>query len=195
MKFCFDLDDVIAETYSEIMIASEHFHTYILGRNMCARDVAMANGDYFYFAKALNWDNTDVYRFFHEEYPLFLEKCKVKRSSVSAIKTLYDQGHKITILSAREERKFGQVYFLTEDWLKRNEVKYNELIIGEKKKSMIVSANEYDVFVDDSIINCIDVAENSECKVYFFRCKYNAKVNIGSFCNIKEIDSLQQLLR
>ena len=52
MHFCFDLDDVLSDTYSVLLSESLIFHCNVLNRPRVDRKVQDAYGDYFYFAKS-----------------------------------------------------------------------------------------------------------------------------------------------
>jgi len=73
---------------------------------------------------------------------------KVKEGAAKSINTLYEQGHTIIIYSARTWME----YEMTAHWLKANNIKYHQLILGKPIG---------DVWIDDRALT-FDNWENIE---------------------------------
>lgn len=193
MRICFDLDDVLCDTYSQIMDSSADYHINVLKRKLIARKIQNAKGDYFYFAKALGWGEKEVEAFFHESYPKFLEFCEPNLEAIYKLQEIHQKGHQIIILSAREERKENTVVSLTHSWLNANDIPYDNLIIGCKNKLSVLKKIKSDIFIDDTFENCYKVSCLTNTKVYHYICEYNKNMNIQYNKKIQPINSLNEI--
>lgn len=81
------------------------------------------------------------------------EKCLAtpKQNNIDIINKLYNNYNQIIIYTARG----WQEYKMTEDWLKRHNVKYHLLICGKV---------QYDFWIDDKAINVEDIDKIMELK-------------------------------
>lgn len=190
MNICLDLDDVIADTYPEMMKQSLKFHNEVLKRQTCEElNICMANGDYYWFARALNWSEEDLKLFFQTYYPGFLKLCRVIRDSVDFLNSINEK-HNIIILSAREKRDYENVEYITIEWLKKNGVKYDKVLIGHKNKFEYLKDNKIDVFVDDNIENCRQAIRANVPWVFVYKTVYNMNISdedIISLTNLFDI--------
>ena len=66
---------------------------------------------------------------------------------------------------------------ITKQWLKDNEVEYDELIINAEDKLKIALEKKIDIFIDDSFKNCKNIADNTEAKVYLMNSRVNGSFN------------------
>lgn len=194
MKYCFDLDDVISNTYVELMKSSMRYHIEILKNTYVCREIEKAQGNYAYFYKALEWGEDEVNGFFHSEYPFFLDECVPNESVIGVVNELYEKGNEIHILSAREERGKCVVYEKTRKWLEKWGVQFNKLLIDTSTKSVYLKDNEIDVFVDDLWDNCVDAKQNSSSIVCHVRCEYNRGVDYDYSNGIVEIEDVDKLM-
>ncbi len=62
-----------------------------------------------------------------EEKTYSRSMAKVIKDAVESVNNLYDDGHTIILYSARS----WQEYEMTEDWLKRHNFRYHQLVMGK----------------------------------------------------------------
>lgn len=196
MKFCFDLDDVIADTYPQLLAAAIKFDRKNLMHSSAQTDysLTMAHGDYFWFAKILKWSEKNLYDFFQTTYPYFLENCQAYDGSKECLNILRRKKHEIIILSSREYRNYYDVEQLTSDWLSRNDIPYDKLVIGVKNKLTYLSENPVDIFVDDLTDNCLIALKANVPHVFRFVCEYNSNEKGNIMPRIADINDLRFLL-
>jgi len=86
----------------------------------------------------------------------------IKKDAKKYIDRLIHDGHNIYLISARNNKDHINAYKNTKEWLRKNEIKYNKLIItknhkndkhGKSKKCL---ENNIDIMIDDSIFICKD---------------------------------------
>ena len=173
MNIGFDLDDVICDTYPMIIREAQRYHKEVLKLKPCPIIEEESKGNYCHFAKKLGWTEDNLRNFYYDYYPFFLEKCEKIEGTINLIKKVKEMNNNIFIISAREQRKYYNVYELTMRWLINNGVPADYVAIDVKNKSEIIEKFNISVFVDDSYKNCVDISSRKNCSVYHNICKYN----------------------
>ena len=77
---------------------------------------------------------------------------------VEIIKKLHNDGNEIYIITARDSEFHENPYLQSEIWLKENDIYYDKLIVNARDKARICLENDIDLFIDDSISNCLNVS-------------------------------------
>lgn len=174
MNYWIDIDDTICNTDVVIMKAALHYHEGVLKRQVPCDDAKENfSTDYFYFARYLGWDVEDVSRFFHDEYPCFLRHALIKKDVKKSFDYLRQNGHKITLLSARYDREYnGETLNITRQWLKDNKIVADDIILDCANKSAFLSDKE-GVFIDDSYNDCMELSLNQNIRVIQFLSMYS----------------------
>lgn len=166
MVIGFDLDDTINNL-------ADVFNKYALKfneeNNICYEIQKHEWG----FDKAFGWDKEDAETFLYKYLEALFKENTIKEKAKDVINKLYDQGHKILIITARSTKHVTNVLDLSTKWLKDNEIKYHELIIEGKNKVDKCKEKNVDIFIDDRPNNCEKVAELENVKVYMFVNEYN----------------------
>lgn len=176
MIFVFDLDDTICDTdnYSEKYILN-FFKEHNLPYKQIAKDVRFAEMKFDWEHDfALNW-----YKEYGDEMMLnFPCKFGVKET----IKQLHNLGHRIVIATARATDWHTEPKRITMQWLKNNEIIFDDIYIGRKDKEKICEEVNADVFVDDDLNITAKVKElfnSSEGKkVFLSTTEYNKNLEI-----------------
>lgn len=84
----------------------------------------------------------------------------IKHGAKEIIKRLKDEGNEIIIITARDDIEFSDPLNLTINFLKENDIYYDELHIAIKNKGKFCRENNIDVLIDDSIKNCTSAKSN-----------------------------------
>jgi len=88
------------------------------------------------------------------------------------ISKLRKEGHKIYIISARDEKYFKAPYEDSKKWLDNNGIEYDEIIIACKEKGKTCKELGINAFLDDKEENCIEVS-NEGIKAFIFDNVFN----------------------
>ena len=78
---------------------------------------------------------------------------------------------------------------VSKEWLKRNNICFDELIVNAQNKADIASDKNIDYFIDDSIKNCEEVSQRG-IKSYLFSAEINKHYNSDS---IKKVYSWKEI--
>ncbi len=118
-------------------------------------------------------DNNDgnkyqkIFGFTYEELKYFLkdiqesitDNAPLRYMAADIVNLLHSDGNEILIITARDFEFHDDPYKQSETWLKKNKIYYDKLIVNARKKGEICKQEKIDLFIDDNISNCLDVAK------------------------------------
>ena len=94
-------------------------------------------------------------------------------------KKLKEEGNNIYIITARYEQDgIESVEGLTEEWLKKNKIEYDRLLINSSDKLKIAREYNIDVFIDDCFKFCKEI-NDAGIKSYMFVGTTNNNIETG----------------
>ena len=101
-----------------------------------------------------------------------------KPFAVEFINSLYDQGHRIIIATARDIDWHTNPVALTKLWLAKNKIKHTKLYTKRIDKELICEEENADFFIDDDLKTTARVAEHFKnigrnCKSMLMTSEYN----------------------
>ena len=115
-------------------------------------------------------NNGDTYKkkfqFSYEELKYFLKEIQeditnnaLPRENVKeVIDKLKEDRHEIYIVTARDSEFHDDPYKLSKDWLDKNNIYYDRLIVNAREKASVCKNENIDLFIDDQLNNCLGVA-------------------------------------
>lgn len=114
-------------------------------------------------------NNGDTYKtkfkFDYEELQYFLREIQEEITNraiprdgvVEIIKKLRKEGHLIYIVTARDSEFHDDPYNLSKNWLEKNNIEYDKLIVNARQKAPICEQEKIELFIDDQLNNCLDI--------------------------------------
>jgi uncharacterized HAD superfamily protein len=152
MRLGIDIDDVVTNTSEAInkLIMQESDNEKLQELKEHMKEIMKGN-----------ISNLDVLAFCSENYVNVYKIVKIKENAKEVIQRLLNKGNEIYFITARGERMgfFKGSEDATIEFLKENDLKYNELIFGAMDKATVCLENKIDVFIDDSVEHCEDVSK------------------------------------
>lgn len=115
-------------------------------------------------------NNGDTYKkkfqFTYEELKYFLKEIQeditnnaLPRENVKeVIDKLKEDRNEIYIVTARDSEFHDDPYKLSKDWLDKNNIYYDRLIVNAREKASVCKNENIDLFIDDQLNNCLSVA-------------------------------------
>ncbi len=189
MVFVFDLDDTICETdaYSEYYI-----NKFFKENNWNYQQIAKVTR----FAEAkFNWPNEMAKAWYKKYGDEMMLEFSCKKDAIKTINTLYDNGHKIIIATARNYDWHSNPEEITLQWLKNVGLKVSKVYIGRVDKEIVCENEKADFFIDDDISITKKVSEvlNGKGKQAFLM---NSDFNQTQECpsNVKRVSGFKQLM-
>ena len=113
-----------------------------------------------------NGDNyKKKFQFSYDELKYFLKniheeitnRAKPRDNAVEIINKLKKEGNKIVIITARDSEFHDDPYLLTKNWLDKNNIEYDKIIVNAREKGKVCKKEQIDVFIDDQLNNCLDI--------------------------------------
>ena len=160
MNIGIDIDDTLTDIRDKLNLAAEK-HANELGKeNKNEEDKYVEDNN-----------NGNVYQikygFTYEELKYFLsvihegitKKEEPRKNCVEIIRKLHNEGHKIYIITARDSEFHEDPYKLSKDWLDKNNIYYDELIVNARNKLEVCQRKNIDLFIDDQLANCTKLSE------------------------------------
>ncbi len=160
MKIGIDIDNTITEVQEELNNAAYEY-AIKLGKNI--------NNAENSFEDIKN--NVDTYKkkfqFSYDELKYFLKNIQEEITNnavprekvVEVISKLKKLDHKIYIITARDSEFHDDPYNLSKNWLDKNNIEYDKLIVNAREKAPVCKDEKIDLFIDDQSNNCLDIAK------------------------------------
>ena len=129
--------------------------------------------------KAFKWNTDQTMKFWNKYILKYFEETAPRTFAPEVIEKLRNDGHKIILITARDEygvpqEHWGKEQQITKDWLSKNNIKYDKLIFETEKMQPCIE-NKIDVMIEDSPHNIEELS--SKIKVIKFDCQYNRDVS------------------
>lgn len=143
MNIGIDLDDTLSTLQAlKLKTANEYFKKYNISYNLINKN---ANR----FGEMYDWTGEECSKFWREIADTMLSKAKPKASAVNVVNNLKNSGHKIIIISARTNQWHDDPYALTFNWLTKNNIPFDKIIVGHLDKTNSCIEEKIDIFIDD----------------------------------------------
>ena len=157
MNIGIDIDDTIANTYDVLFNYVQEYtiHDIVTDREKANRDIIAQ----MYYTNFRNGDKKQDKEFFDKYYEKTVLKVKPKRNAVENIKKLKEEGNQIYLITARFPSEKFNIEELTKGWLKKYDIPYDKLILNSENKVITAKEHCIDIFVDDNIKNCTEMAK------------------------------------
>ena len=188
MNIGIDIDDTISDTYATLFEYAQKYTVEELKREPIINKCDSTN--HFYIVYMHNWSKQEAIKFWDKYYAEILKKVNIKTFASDYIKKLKNQGHKINLITARWEMNNSDVRGITIQWLKDNNIEYDNFFMNADDKLKLVKENDIDIFIDDSFDNCKKIAYNSKSKAFLMDSRINGSLQDDK---IKRVYSWSQI--
>ncbi|MGN0005036.1 MAG: nucleoside hydrolase [Candidatus Gastranaerophilaceae bacterium] len=185
MKIGVDIDNVIS-TFNEDLLNEYIKHDKEL------RSTGIINKNTAYIRKGMfDWSDFEEQEFYKTNIERNAKNLNVKAGAKEYIDKLRQEGHYICIITGRNNGEYQDPYKLTKEWLDKNLIQYDELILTnayqKSEKAMVCLKHNIDIMIDDSVGNCKHCIENN-IETLLMNTPYNQQANdIPRVYNWKEI--------
>lgn len=171
MKIGIDIDDTISDTYEVTFAYAQKFTIEDLGKSAKIKDLDNVY-HHFYTRELYSWSKEEEDSFWLKYYYKIIREVKPYTFAVETIDQLKKDGHEIIIITARWPEPNFSVKDATLDWLKENNIKYDDIVFNASDKGKVALEKKLDLFIDDSFKNCQDVA-NAGIKTFIMHTRTN----------------------
>lgn len=106
-----------------------------------------------------------------------------RKDCVEVIKKLHTEGNEIYIITARDDEFHENPYKQSMDWLNKNDIYFDKLIVNARDKKKVCLDENIDILIDDSISNCKNVITGGISAILVTNSNAVEKDNINCFSN------------
>lgn len=179
MRVGIDIDDTICNTFEYILPYACEF--YKLNYEKLKKEPI----SYSYFTK--NYD--DFYVFAKEFYCKIVPNIPLNKGVIKYLKKIKALGHEIVFVTARGKLGYDNPYQISYDYLVKNNVPFDALIVDAQDKGQVCLDEKIDLFFDDDINNYRSV-ELRGIDVYLLTIKANKK-----YQDVKRVKHFKQIYK
>lgn len=171
MNIGIDIDDTISNTYATLLEYAQKYTIEELKKSPVLDNTKMTNHSYIELMH--HWTKEEALKFWDKYYGEMLRKVPIKTFATEKIKKLKEKEHKIYLITARWDMENNNVEEITLEWLRKNNLQYDEFFMNANEKLRIIKDKDIDVFIDDSFDNCKSIAYGSNAKVFLMDTRVN----------------------
>ena len=144
MNIGIDIDYTLTEPISIKDLAK----SYIKDKNLPYK---LVNENAFSIIGMYDWGEEDCRKFYLDNTEDIILKAPVKINASTVVSKLKEQGNKIYIITARSKAWCGHPYKYSEEWLQKNKIPFDELLIEHYDKTDACLKTNVKCFIDDSV--------------------------------------------
>lgn len=186
MRIGIDIDNVISN-FDEELLKEYIKHDEEL------RSTGIINTNADYIRRGMfDWTEDEEKTFYKENIERIAKNLNIIDGAKEYIDKLKQDGHKIYIITGRDNGDYSDPYTMTKEWLKKFNIYYDKLILTNTYKNdehgKTEKCKEYniDIMIDDSWHICRDCIENN-ITTLLMDTQYNREEDIKRVYNWKEI--------
>ena len=154
MNIGIDIDNVISN-FNEMLIKEFLIHDKEL------RGTGIINPKLFVTRGMFDWNEKEIYEFYNTNIERIAKNLGIIENAPEYINKLKAEGHKIYIITGRDNGEYSNPYKMTRDWLKKYNINYDELLLtnayNSSEKAIVCLGKDIDIMIDDSIHVCNSV--------------------------------------
>ncbi len=183
-----DIDDTLTDIRDELNKSALNYAKK-LGKNV-------SNNNKYIENQNNGNEYQEKYGFTYEELKYFLREiqenitrnAKPRKYVRDTLKRLSEKGNKIYIITARDSEFHENPYKLSKDWLDKNGIQYDKIIVNARDKAKICKEEKIDVFIDDQLQNCKKVSNEGirVIRITNYRDKHGDIINKSNWKEIYE---------
>ena len=170
-----DIDDTLT-LLQEIKIKTAQ--NYITKHNLPYKIV---NPDALFFKDMVNWTEEECDTFWISEADEMLAKVPARKNASQVITNLKQNGHKIVIITARSSQWHKDPYQMSYDWLVKNNIPFDKIIVGHIDKTQVCIDEKLDVFIDDIPLTLVKLQPHN-IKTILMSTPHNKNQDIYNGC-------------
>ena len=195
MRIGIDIDDTLTDVKDELIEAGENY-----ARSL-GKDIKVDKNFEDKNNNGNKWQ--EMFQFNYDELKYFLKdiqeritnKAKPRENVVEVINKLKKDGNEIIIITARDSEFHDNPYKYSKDWLDKNNIYYDKLVVNARNKEDACIEEKIDLFIDDSESNCLKVNKAGIKTIRVCNEIENNNSNLICFNNWNDIYSYIQTIK
>lgn len=187
MNIGIDIDNTITNTLLILKQYCKKYNEEVVKRNLLVNELGFASFNLY------NWtedENRDFCLKYLEEIVL---QAKVKENAQEIIEKLKKEKNKIYIITARTKPYFENPYEVTQKFLQKNNILYDELLVGKTNKYDFCIENNIDIMIDDEPQNINKISQ--KIPVIVFKEKYNEECEGNNVIKVNNWNQVYNIIK
>lgn len=158
MKIGIDIDNTLTKVQEKLNKAAFDYANS-LGKNIKNCNISMKdiNNDGDTYRKKFKFNNEELKYFLKEIQENITNNASPRENAKEVIDKLKNDGHQIYIITARDSEFHDDPYMYSKNWLDKNLIYYDKLIVNARNKKDVCKKVEIDLFIDDQPNNCLQI--------------------------------------
>ncbi len=158
MKIGIDIDNTLTKVQEKLNKAAFDYANS-LGKNIKDCNISMKdiNNDGDTYRKKFKFNNEELKYFLKEIQENITNNASPRENAKEVIDKLKNDGHQIYIITARDSEFHDDPYMYSKNWLDKNKIYYDKLIVNARNKKDVCKKEEIDLFIDDQPNNCLQI--------------------------------------
>lgn len=165
MKIGIDIDDTITDIQGELLNKALEYDKSL-------RNTGIIYPERKYIGQRFDWSNEEKEYFLGKIRWNVMDNARLRDGVIESLTLLKEEGHEIVFITARSDRYVEEPYSKTYNWLKKNNIPFDKLIVNALNKGNVCKEEKIDVFIDDQENNC-NLTYDFGIKTIFFNINNN----------------------
>lgn len=179
MRIGIDIDDTICPSFDTVLPYLCLFY------KLDYKEIKKQNISYEYF----NSRYSNYYDFVRAIYYKIMPNVPLNKGVIKYLKKIKRLGHEIVFITARGKKGYENPYQISYDYLVKNNVPFDALIVDAQDKGNVCLEENIDIFFDDDINNYNSV-KNRGIDVYLYTLDSNKK-----YKDVNRVKNFRQIYR
>lgn len=186
MRIGIDIDNTLTDIEEELMEAASNYARQ-LNKNFVHdyRSIADLQNDGNIYKQLFDFNEEEL-KYFLGPIQENIQKRALPREGVVEVIDHLRQFHFIYIITARDFEFHENPYKDSEDWLNKNDIYFDKLIVNARDKGKICAKHKIDLLIDDNIQNCIRAHQYGIDVILFGKTKYKGIKNCETWKQVYE---------
>ena len=143
MKIGIDVDNTITTTMPILKAYCKKYNDEVVKRNLKMNEKGYSTTNLY------DWTAEENIMFCNKYLEEVVLQAEVKENASEIIEKIKNEGNEIFIITARSQPRFKDPYNLTKDFLDKNNIVYDKIIVNCEDKYTYCKENNIDIMMDD----------------------------------------------
>lgn len=155
MNIGIDIDDTLTDIKNDF-IQSGFNYLMELGKELPKTNIIVQDlkNDGSAYKEYFKFSDEEFMYFMKDIQESIMNNASPRKFAVDAINLLRNMGNKIIIITARDTTFHDDPYMLSKNWLDKNNITYDKIVVNARNKAFALMKEKIDIFIDDSLTNC-----------------------------------------
>ena len=153
MRIGIDIDNTLTDIQQDLNNAAYMYATR-LNKHLDLKNLNLIdkNNDGNIYQKAFGFTDEELKYFLKDIQENITTNAIPRKGTLEFINKLHLEGYEIYIITARDSEFHDDPYKQSEEWLKKNNIYYDKLIVNARNKGKVCKEEKVDLFIDDNIV-------------------------------------------